>query len=90
MTEIRICHLYPDNMNIYGDRGNIAVLTKRLEWRGHSASVTKVGIGDPFIPNNFDLCYLGGGQDKDQNLICLLYTSQSPRDKRQAGMACSG
>lgn len=71
MTEIRICHLYPDNMNIYGDRGNIAVLAKRLEWRGHSASVTKVGIGDPFMPNNFDLCYLGGGQDKDQNLIAM-------------------
>jgi len=69
MTEVRICHLYPDHMNIYGDRGNISVLTKRLQWRGHSAKVTNIGIGDDFIPNDFDLCYLGGGQDKDQNLI---------------------
>jgi len=69
MTEIRICHLYPKEMNIYGDRGNIAVLQKRLEWRGYSASITSVGIGDEFNPNNFDFCYLGGGQDRDQMLV---------------------
>jgi len=69
MTTVRICHLYPENMNIYGDRGNITVLIKRLEWRGHSATVTRVGIGEDFSPGDFDLCYLGGGQDRDQNTI---------------------
>ena len=69
MTEIRICHLYPKEMNIYGDRGNIAVLQKRLQWRGHSSSITPIGLGDDFTPNNFDLCYLGGGQDRDQMIV---------------------
>ena len=65
-------------MNIYGDRGNISVLTKRLQWRGHSAKVTSVGIGEKFMPNDFDLCYLGGGQDKDQNLIASDLSEKSP------------
>ena len=69
MTSVRICHLYPNLMNIYGDRGNISVLIKRLEWRGHSAIVTPVGLGDDFVAEDYDLCYLGGGQDKDQNTI---------------------
>jgi len=71
MTEVRICHLYPDHMNIYGDRGNISVLTKRLQWRGYSSKVTNIGVGDKYVPGDFDLCYLGGGQDKDQNIIAL-------------------
>ncbi len=69
MTTVSICHLYPENMNIYGDRGNIAVLVKRLEWRGYNARVTPIGKNDEFIPTDFDLCYLGGGQDRDQNVI---------------------
>ncbi|MEC7578343.1 MAG: glutamine amidotransferase, partial [Actinomycetota bacterium] len=78
MTEVRICHLYPNHMNIYGDRGNISVLTKRLHWRGYSSSVTNVGIGDNFVPDDFDLCYLGGGQDKDQNLIAVDLAEKAP------------
>ena len=78
MTEVRICHLYPNHMNIYGDRGNISVLTKRLQWRGYSSSVTNVGIGDKFSPDDFDLCYLGGGQDKDQNLIAFDLAEKAP------------
>ena len=69
MTEIRICHLYPKEMNIYGDRGNIAVIQKRLEWRGYSSSITPISTGDDFTPTNFDLCYLGGGQDRDQMIV---------------------
>ena len=69
MTEIRICHLYPKEMNIYGDRGNISVLQKRLQWRGYSSSITQMGLEDDFNPNNFDLCYLGGGQDRDQMIV---------------------
>ncbi|MED5446174.1 MAG: glutamine amidotransferase [Actinomycetota bacterium] len=78
MTEVRICHLYPNHMNIYGDRGNISVLTKRLQWRGYPSSVTNVGIGDKFSPDDFDLCYLGGGQDKDQNLIAFDLAEKAP------------
>ena len=69
MSDIRICHLYPREMNIYGDRGNISVFKKRLEWRGYSSSTTMLGLGDKFNPKEFDLCYLGGGQDRDQNIV---------------------
>ena len=57
---------------------NISVLTKRLQWRGYSSSVTNVGIGDKFSPDDFDLCYLGGGQDKDQNLIAFDLAEKAP------------
>ena len=61
----RLCHLYPDHLNIYADRGNIAVLRRRLEWRGLSLAVVEVGLDDP-IPDDCHLYYLGGGQDRDQ------------------------
>jgi CobQ-like glutamine amidotransferase family enzyme len=66
MATLRVCSLYPDLMNIYADRGNIAVLRARCEWRGigfeHSAS----GLGEPLDPDGADLFYMGGGQDRDQ------------------------
>ena len=67
MSEIRIGHLYPEHLNIYADRGNIAVLDRRCAWRGIACRVIAVGIGDP-LPTA-DLYYLGGGQDRDQLLI---------------------
>ena len=65
---IKLCHLYPDHMNIYADRGNIAVFRRRLEWRGLSLEVAEVGLGDP-IGADCHLYYLGGGQDRDQMLV---------------------
>jgi CobQ-like glutamine amidotransferase family enzyme len=63
---LRVCALYPDLMNIYADRGNIAVLRARCEWRGlgfeHSAS----SVGESLDPDRHDLFYMGGGQDRDQ------------------------
>lgn len=65
---VRLCHLYPDHLNIYADRGNIAVFRRRLEWRKLSLEVEEVGLGDP-ISANCHLYYLGGGQDRDQMLV---------------------
>ena len=69
MPALRVCSLYPDLMNIYADRGNIAVLRARCEWRGigfeHSAS----GLGEPLDPDSADFFYMGGGQDRDQALV---------------------
>ena len=65
---VRLCHLYPDHLNIYADRGNIAVFRRRLEWRGLSLEVAEVGLRDP-IPADCHLYYLGGGQDRDQALV---------------------
>jgi len=69
MRVVRLCHLYPAEMNIYADRGNIAVLARRLEWRGMRLEVTGAGLGDAVLPGEHDLYYLGGGQDRDQALV---------------------
>ncbi|HUG64345.1 MAG TPA: hypothetical protein VMK83_03935 [Gaiellaceae bacterium] len=66
---IRVGHLYPEYLNIYADRGNIAVLTRRAALRGHELTVTAVGIGDELAVGSHDLLYVGGGQDREQALI---------------------
>ncbi|MCQ3808132.1 MAG: hypothetical protein OXB92_01030 [Acidimicrobiaceae bacterium] len=65
---VRLGHLYPDHLNIYADRGNIAVFRRRLEWRGMTLEVVEAGLGDE-IPEDCDLYYLGGGQDRDQRTV---------------------
>ncbi|CAN0438796.1 unnamed protein product, partial [Phaeothamnion confervicola] len=69
LPPLRLAHLYPGEMNIYADRGNIAVLQRRLGWRGLTLEVTEIGIGDAVRPGNHDLFYLGGGQDRDQAVV---------------------
>jgi CobQ-like glutamine amidotransferase family enzyme len=66
MTSIRVGHLYPDYLNIYADRGNIAVFARRAAWRGHELEVTPLGMDDPIVPGAHDLYYVGGGQDREQ------------------------
>jgi lipid II isoglutaminyl synthase (glutamine-hydrolysing) len=66
---IRVGHLYPDYLNIYADRGNIAVLERRAAWRGHELDVDAIGMGDRVEPGAHDLFYVGGGQDREQALI---------------------
>jgi lipid II isoglutaminyl synthase (glutamine-hydrolysing) len=66
---IRVGHLYPDYLNIYADRGNIAVLARRAGWRGHDLEVRPIGVGDVVRPWEHDLLYVGGGQDREQALI---------------------
>ena len=63
---VRLCHLYPREMNFYADRGNIAVLSRRLAWRGMRLEITECGPGEPLPAGSFDMFYLGGGQDNDQ------------------------
>jgi CobQ-like glutamine amidotransferase family enzyme len=68
-VKIRVVHLYADYLNIYADRGNIAVLARRAEWRGHELDVANVSIGDSLDPGGCDLLYIGGGQDREQALV---------------------
>jgi CobQ-like glutamine amidotransferase family enzyme len=63
---LRVCALYPELMNIYADRGNIAVLRARCEWRGVGFELASATVGDPIDPGAHDLFYIGGGQDRDQ------------------------
>ena len=67
--KIRVGHLYPEYLNIYADRGNIAVLERRAAWRGHELEVTPVSADDAIVPGAHDLLYIGGGQDREQALV---------------------
>jgi CobQ-like glutamine amidotransferase family enzyme len=70
MTQrLRIAHLYPDHMNIYGDRGNVITLRQRCAWRGIDAEVVPVGPGASLSWGDIDIAFFGGGQDSGQALI---------------------
>jgi len=69
MTTIRVGHLYPDHLNIYADRGNIAVLARRAAWRGHELEVTPLAMDERIVAGAHDLFYVGGGQDREQLLV---------------------
>jgi lipid II isoglutaminyl synthase (glutamine-hydrolysing) len=66
---VRVLWLYPDHMNIYADRGNIAVLERRSRWRGIGFELATASPGDRIDPEAHDLLYVGGGQDRDQALV---------------------
>jgi len=68
VTGLTLVHLYPREMNIYGDTGNVLVLRRRLGWRGLDVTVLPVGIGDP-LPARADILLGGGGQDAAQGDI---------------------
>lgn len=63
--ELTIGHLYPVEMNLYGDRGNILCLTQRCRWHGIEARVVPIGLGEPW-PSGLDLLFFGGGPDAQQ------------------------
>ena len=67
--ELRLLALYPEQMNIYADRGNMLFLQRRCEWRGIPFRYAAAGPGDGFEPADHDLIYIGGGQDRDQVLV---------------------
>jgi len=67
--ELRVLALYPDQMNIYADRGNLVFLRRRCEWRGIGFSYAGAGPGEPVEPGDHDLLYIGGGQDRDQRAV---------------------
>jgi CobQ-like glutamine amidotransferase family enzyme len=67
--ELRVLSLYPEQMNIYADRGNIVFLRRRCEWRGIGFTHAGAGPGDHIDPAAHDLFYIGGGQDRDQRMV---------------------
>ena len=68
--KLTIGHLYPDLLNLYGDRGNIQCMKKRCEWRGIEAEVREFQITDAVDFTKLDLVLLGGGSDREQMLVC--------------------
>jgi len=86
VPELRVCALYPDLMNIYADRGNLLLLERRCRWRGIEFSAQASGLGDELDPDGADLFYIGGGQDRDQEL-CALDLAEVKRDALHAAAA---
>lgn len=84
--KLRLLSLYPDQMNIYADRGNILFLQHRCEWRGIQFEMTRCGPGESFNPDDFDLLYMGGGQDRDQKAVA----KDLNQTKQQAIKAAKG
>jgi CobQ-like glutamine amidotransferase family enzyme len=66
---LRLGHLYPLLMNVYGDRGNIICLQRRARLRNIELDVTPLETGDTFEPGDFDIIFMGGAQDRDQRLV---------------------
>ena len=86
---IRVGHLYPDYLNIYADRGNIAVLADRARARGHKLDVQAIGMGDAVPVGAIDLFYVGGGQDREQELVAhdLVRKQEAMREAVERGAA---
>ena len=80
---LTLVHLYPREMNIYGDTGNVVVLRRRLEWRGLPVSVVPVSVGDA-LPNDADILLGGGGQDAAQGEIGADFVSRGAQLRAMA------
>lgn len=79
---LRLAHLYPNLMNLYGDRGNVLSLRRRCERRKIGLVVDDVGLGEAFDPQQYDLIFVGGGQDREQARVAgdLLQKGDSIRE----------
>jgi len=84
MARIRLFHLYPDHLNLYGDRGNMLALCRRAEWRDIGIEIVSIKPGDSMDFAGCDLLFMGGGQDSDQKLIVGDLKKRSTELKRAA------
>jgi len=82
--ELKICHLYPDVLNLYGDRGNILCMRRRLAWRGIACSVTELPLGARDDLTGYDLFFIGGGQDFEQTVLLSDLNAGRKEDIRAA------
>ena len=69
--KIKILHLFPDLLNLYGDKGNIECMRKRLVWRGIDAEViTHTCLDKKLDLSDIDIVFIGGGSDREQKIVC--------------------
>lgn len=76
--KLRLGHLYPEFLNLYGDRGNVLILRRRAEWRGIEVDVTSISLGDKLEPGAYDLLFLGGGPDQEQGVASADLFTKGP------------
>ena len=82
--KLTLVHLYPDLMNVYGDRGNIITLERRAAWRGVEVQVRGCTLGERFDPQETDLIFFGGGQDREQAVVAGDLVERKARAIREA------
>ena len=82
--ELNICHLYPDILNLYGDRGNIITMKRRLAARGIGVHIYECSIGQPLDIDKYDIFFIGGGQDFEQEVLLRDLAAGKARDIRNA------
>lgn len=82
--KLRLAHLYPDHMNIYGDRGNVLSLKQRCAWRGIELTIDAIGVGTTVDWDAVDIAFFGGGQDSGQALIADDFVRHQGPHLRQA------
>ncbi len=78
---LNLFHLYPDVMNLYGDYGNILTIVKRCRWRGIQVEVIESKKGDRLDLSEADIIFMGGGQDRSQQLVSDDLLSKGPQIK---------
>lgn len=79
---LNICHLYPDLMDTYGDKGNITAIIKRCQWRNINTSLTPISLGDTLDPEKYDIYFFGGGQDNNQIIVGRDLQSKASKIKK--------
>ena len=92
---LTIGHLYPDLLNLYGDRGNIQCLMRRCQWRGIEAETIAFELGDKIDFSRLDIVLLGGGSDREQMLVCeklksaaaISFSANTTRPNREPSQA---
>ncbi|MEW6066666.1 MAG: type 1 glutamine amidotransferase [Bacillota bacterium] len=85
---LKVCHLYPDLLNLYGDRGNVIAFAQRCRWRGMPVEVLEVNVGQQVNFDDIDFLFLGGGSDREQNLMAedLLKRKDALRQAIEKGL----
>lgn len=84
MDELKICYLYPDVLNLFSDSGNVTCMLKRLEWRGMKADVTEVPVGAKLNVNDYDLFFIGGGQDFENGVQISDFFGEKSKEIKKA------
>ena len=79
---LNICHLYPDLMDTYGDKGNIVTIQKRCQWREIDVKIANISVGQPLPNFDFDFYFFCWGQDKTQTIIGIDLQKEKHRLER--------
>lgn len=83
MKTLKLVHIYPKEMNIYGDNGNVLIISQRLAWRGYNVKICNIGIGDD-LPEDTLMIIGGGGQDSGQANITNDLINKADKLKKMA------